>query len=231
LRVLHSKPYQLGWISRRTAASRSTPLCDLASKPVHCHRRHVASCALEASPCSRAALDVLYRGRTFIKPAVRDPQRVLHYLGRYVHRTALTDKAIVGCDDKTVSFAYRDSRDQQRKCMTLPAHEFVRRFLQHVPPKGLHRVRVFGLLHAAHRITLKRVQLLTAAHAPTPVPAVLDSGLQRSPLRCPHCLHATLRLLRRLSPSECVMLVRAAMGFADNAARAPPHSLTASISV
>jgi hypothetical protein len=167
----------------------------------------------------------------FIKPAVRDPQRVLHYLGRYVHRTALTDKAIVGCDDKTVSFAYRDSRDQQRKCMTLPAHEFVRRFLQHVPPKGLHRVRVFGLLHAAHRITLKRVQLLTAAHAPTPVPAVLDSGLQRSPLRCPHCLHATLRLLRRLSPSECVMLVRAAMGFADNAARAPPHSLTASISV
>jgi hypothetical protein len=159
----------------------------------------------------------------FIKPAVHDPQRVLHYLGRYVHRTALTDKAIVGSDDKTVNFAYRDSRHQQRKCMTLPAHEFVRRFLQHVPPKGLHRVRAFGLLHSAHRITLKRVQLLlTAARAPAPVPAVLDSGLQRSPLRCPHCLHATLRLLRRLSPIECVMLVRA---------RAPPHSLTASISV
>jgi hypothetical protein len=160
----------------------------------------------------------------FIKPAVRDPQRVLHYLGRYVHRTALTDKAIVGCDDNTVSFAYRDSRDQQRKCMRLPAHEFVRRFLQHVPPKGLHRVRAFGLLHPAHRATLKRVQLLlTPAPAHVPAPAALDAALQRSPLRCPHCHHATLRLLRRLSPSEC-MLVRAAMGFADHA-RAPPHSL------
>jgi len=60
-------------------------------------------------------------------------QRVLHYLGRYVHRTALTDKSLMACDDKAVSFASRDRRDQQRKRMTLPAQEFVRRFLQHVP--------------------------------------------------------------------------------------------------
>jgi hypothetical protein len=166
----------------------------------------------------------------FIKPAVRDPQRILHYLGRYVHRTALTDKAIIGCEDKTVSFAYRDSRDQQRKCMTLPAHEFVRRVLHHVPPKGLHRVRAFGLLHPAHRTTFKRVQLLlTPTAAPAPGPDALDAASQRAPLRCPHCHHATLRLLRRLSPSDCVMWLRAAVGFADHAARAPPHSLNGSV--
>ena len=164
----------------------------------------------------------------FIKPAVRDPKRVVNYLGRYVHRTALTDKAIVGCDDKTVSVTYRDSRDQRQKCMTLPAHEFVRRFLQHVPPKGLHRVRAFGLLHPAHRTTLKRVQLLlTAATAHIPDPAATAAALQRSSLRCPNCHHATLQLLRRLSPSECIMLVRTVMANAAQLARAPPHPLTA----
>jgi hypothetical protein len=113
--------------------------------------------------------------------------------------------------------------------MRLPAHEFVRRFLQHVPPKGLHRVRAFRLLHPAHRATLKRVQLLlTTAPAHVPDPAALDAALERSPLRCPHCHHATLHLLRRLSPSEC-MLVRAAMGFADHTARAPPHPLNGSV--
>jgi hypothetical protein len=164
----------------------------------------------------------------FIKPAVRDPQRILQYLGRYVHRTALTDKAIVGCDDNTVSFAYRDSRDQQRKCMTLPAHEFVRRFLQHVPPKGLHRVRAFGLLHPAHRTALKRVQLLLTA-APAADPATLDTVLPRSPLRCPHCHHTTVRLLCRLSPSECIMLGRVALAVPQHAARAPPHPSLRSI--
>jgi hypothetical protein len=153
-----------------------------------------------------------------------DPRRILHYLGRYVHRTALTDKAIVGCDDKTVSFAYRDSRDQQRKCMTLPAHEFVRRFLQHVPPKGLHRVRAFGLLHPAHRTALKRVQLLLTA-APAPEPAALDTVLLRSPPRCPHSHHAPLRLLRRLSPSECIMLGRVVLAITEHAARAPPRPM------
>ena len=87
----------------------------------------------------------------FIKPAEREPQRVLQYLGRYVHRTALSDKAIVHCDDTHVVFTYRDSRDQRHKRMRLPAHEFVRRFLQHVPYRRLHRVRAFGLLHPAHR--------------------------------------------------------------------------------
>jgi len=41
--------------------------------------------------------------------------------------------------------------------MTLPADEFLRRFLQHVPPKGFHRVRSFGLLHPEHRRTLRRL--------------------------------------------------------------------------
>ena len=64
----------------------------------------------------------------FAKPVAR-PSVVLDYLARYVHRTALSDKAITACDDRSVTFAYRDS---QRKSMALHPHEFLRRFLQHV---------------------------------------------------------------------------------------------------
>lgn len=84
----------------------------------------------------------------------------MQYLGRYVHRTALSDKAIVACTDQHVSFDYRDNRDHKRKTMRLPAHEFSRRFLQHVAPKGMHRVRAYGLLHSSQQHTLHRLQLL-----------------------------------------------------------------------
>jgi hypothetical protein len=103
----------------------------------------------------------------FAKPVAR-PSVVLDYLARYVHRTALSDKAITACDHRSVTFHYRDSRDRPRKRMTLPAHEFLRRFLQHVPLRGLHRVRAFGLLHPAERTTLRRLQLLLASRNAVP---------------------------------------------------------------
>jgi hypothetical protein len=161
----------------------------------------------------------------FAKPAVQGAQRVLQYLGRYVHRTALTDKAIVACDERSVRVAYRDSRDQQSKCMALPAPEFLRRFLQHVPAKGLHRVRAFGLLHPAHRVTLRRLQLLLARRPN--VAEHEDEEPSRAPLRCPRCRTPSLRLLRKLSAAECVALVLAGVSTVEHAARAPPPSLPA----
>lgn len=157
----------------------------------------------------------------FAKPVVQGAEKVLEYLGRYVHKTAISDQAIVATDDRTVTFGYRDNRDQRRKTMTLPADELLRRFLQHVPLRGLHRVRAFGLLHPAHRDTLRRLQLLLAprqAHA-SPMP-------ERPPrlrLPCPHCRQASLVLLRRLSPDECAAWANAAPGPVGlPPARAPP---------
>jgi hypothetical protein len=136
----------------------------------------------------------------FAKPVAR-PHVVLDYLARYVHRTALSDKAIVACTDRSVTFRYRDGRDQRHKTMTLHPHEFLRRFLQHVPLRGLHRVRAFGLLHPAQRATLQRLRLLLA-----PMERRQRDGPStgaRQQLRCPHCQQPTLRLVRRLSASEC----------------------------
>ena len=165
----------------------------------------------------------------FAKPVVHGPDKVLEYLGRYVFKTALAGKAIVGCDDTTVAFTYRDNRDHRRRTMRLPADEFLRRFLQHVPPKGLHRVRTFGLLHPSRRDTLRRLQLLLASRpsaSPEPAPPV------RPAPRCPHCGSSALRRGRRLTWDERLLLAHDA----DKAeatlhlARAPPRDLAASAS-
>ena len=142
----------------------------------------------------------------FAKPVAR-PTVVLDYLARYVHRTALSDKAITACNERSVSFSYRRSRDGIRKHMTLPAHEFLRRFLQHVPLRGLHRVRAFGLLHPAERTTLHRLQLLLAP--PTPAPTHEHAEPRPQPLRCPHCRQPALRRVRRLSAHQCAAFVAA----------------------
>jgi len=188
--------------------------------------------ARAALPHSRFDVPWSKRWVVYAKPAVQGAERVLQYLGRYVQRTALTDKAIVACDEHSVSVAYRDSSDHRRRCMTLPPPEFLRRFLQHVPAKGLHRVRAFGLLHPAHRTTLLRLQLMLASRqmtaATTPTAAQDDSPEHddaqpgRVPLRCPLCQTPTLRLLRRLCAAECVVLTRADVASVEQAARAPP---------
>jgi predicted RNA-binding Zn-ribbon protein involved in translation (DUF1610 family) len=163
----------------------------------------------------------------FAKPVVHGAGKVIDYLGRYVFKTALAGKAIVGCDDTTVTFTYRDNRDQRRKTMTLPADEFLRRFLQHVPPKGLHRVRTFGLLHPSQRDKLRGLQLLLASRA-SPAPEAAPAA--RPAPRCPHCGSSALRLVRRLRWEERILLARAADNDETPAlqrARAPPPDLAA----
>jgi hypothetical protein len=106
--------------------------------------------------------------------------------------------------------------------MTLPAHEFLRRFLQHAPLRGLHRVRAFGLLHPAERTTLRRLQLLLAPLTPAPTHDHAEPPAQR--LRCPHCHQPALRRIRRLSAHQCAAFLAAsqAPSHRDPLARGPP---------
>jgi hypothetical protein len=156
----------------------------------------------------------------FAKPAVQGAERVLDYLGRYVHRTALSDKAITHYDDRSVTFSFTDATDGSPKAMALPPHEFLRRFLQHVPLQGFHRVRAFGLLHSSQRAVLRRLQLLLAPAlgAVTPRP----ERPSRAP-RCPRCNRPALVRQRRLSALDCTLLLHAhSTTPAPERARAPP---------
>ena len=76
---------------------------------------------------------------------------VLDYLARYVHRIAITNTRIVAMDERTVTFRYKERKKSRWRTCTLSGHEFMRRFLQHVLPKGLHKVRYYGLWNPKQR--------------------------------------------------------------------------------
>lgn len=80
----------------------------------------------------------------YAKPALQGPKQVLQYLGRYVHRIALTNSRLLAIDDGLVTFRYQNYGESQWRTMTLKAMEFIHRFLQHVLPWGVHKVRYYG---------------------------------------------------------------------------------------
>ncbi len=85
-------------------------------------------------------------------------QAVLDYLARYVFRVALTNARIVGLDAQTVTIQYNDRKTGCRRTCRLSGDEFMRRFLQHVLPRGFHKVRYFGLWHPAQRHNAARIR-------------------------------------------------------------------------
>ena len=88
----------------------------------------------------------------YAKPPFGGPQRVLAYLARYTHRTAIGNSRLVDVTDAEVAFRYKNYRRGGRNgVMWLGAHEFLRRFLLHVLPDGFHRIRHYGFLARGDR--------------------------------------------------------------------------------
>jgi hypothetical protein len=94
--------------------------------------------------------------------AVGDGRASLKYLAPYVFRVALSDRRIVSCDDGRVTFSYRKSGSNRWRKMTVDAPEFIRRFLQHVLPARLQKVRHYGFLSQNSRISIDLVRWLIA---------------------------------------------------------------------
>jgi hypothetical protein len=137
------------------------------------------------------------------QPAGRG-QRVLDYLGRYVFRIAIANSRLDHVTDHDVTFRYQDNRTHETRRVTLTGVEFLKRFLQHVLPRGCAKVRYYGLWSAAHRAdrTWARAVLtaLTVIAAP-PVPEpTRPSSLDDVP-QCPHCRVGTLIVIAVLRPS------------------------------
>jgi hypothetical protein len=107
------------------------------------------------------------------------PKEVLRYLARYTHRVAISNRRLIACDDKGVTFKWKDYRIEgpdRYKVMTLTTHEFIRRFLMHVLPAGFHRIRYYGLLASnkrAENIARARQLLMPPI---IPVDAIKASG-------------------------------------------------------
>jgi predicted Zn-ribbon and HTH transcriptional regulator len=117
--------------------------------------------ALESEKAFKQLIDALSKTKwiAYAKRPFAGPEQVLEYLGRYTHRVAISNNRIISIDNGCVTFTYRDrKRDNEIKEMTLDAHEFIRRFLQHVLPKGLIKIRYFGFL--SHTNKKKEIPLI-----------------------------------------------------------------------
>lgn len=140
----------------------------------------------------------------FSRPTFNRARKVLRYLGRYVHRIAITNNRLLSLEQGKVRFRYQHSDTGQWKAMTLPAKEFLRRYLQHVLPQGFHKVRYYGLLSPANRATLRRLQLLLAERAEPPEDTY-ERGVLRPALpadRCPCCGEGTMLVIQWLPRSR-----------------------------
>jgi Zn finger protein HypA/HybF involved in hydrogenase expression len=138
---------------------------------------------------------------SYCKPYGTGKEAVLHYLARYVFRIALTNHRLISMDESHVTLRYKDRDTRQWKTERIEGVQFLRRFLLHVLPKGLHKVRYYGLWHPCKKDRQTQARLLleltTAPVADNEVPLVGDlaaEALGQSSLeshdhrvKCPKC--------------------------------------------
>lgn len=142
----------------------------------------------------------------FSKAPFAGPRSVLDYLGCYTHRVAIGNHRLLDVSHGQVQLSYRDRRDSDTvKSLTVSAHEFIRRFLLHVVPERVHRIRHFGWLanrHKAQRLGQCRLLMGRQAQLPESVPKstrerMLElTGVDVS--RCPQCAVGTLKWACRI---------------------------------
>lgn len=125
------------------------------------------------------------------------PEHVLHYLARYTHRVAISNHRLIALEDGKVTFRWKDyACGGKKRKMTLAAEEFIRRFLLHVLPKGLVRIRYYGWM--ANRL---RRECATQCRALLAAAAATDQREAAPGRRCPHC-GGTVETVEVIVPRE-----------------------------
>ncbi len=139
----------------------------------------------------------------YTKPWLQKAETVVAYLARYTHRTAISDSRIGAITEGEVEVSYKDYQDKDRwKTMNLPGEELIRRFLLHVLPKGLMRIRHYGFLAnrcrqqklAQIRQWLGQVAGKEAANESEPAEA------KNNDWPCPKCHRGQMRVRLAFSP-------------------------------
>ena len=154
---------------------------------------------------------VVYAKQPFGKPAY-----ILEYLSRYTHKTAISNHRILAIDKqkRTVTFSLKNYRKAGEKTtLTLATKEFIRRFQQHILPKGFTRMRHYGFLSSSwkkEKLPQLQLQLLDKDLAENPVFKTEEKSVNR---RCPSCKTGILITLltfdKRGPPKEYLKLAEA----------------------
>lgn len=155
---------------------------------------------------------VVYAKRPFAKP-----ENVIEYLGRYTHKTAISNFRILGIENGTVTFSYKDYKaGGEKKIMSLTSQEFIRRFALHILPHGFGRMRHYGILSSRGQVTQIPVvqQIMGINKAKLTKVQLRDKAIDRlqSDRKCPCCQQEELSNLfsfpRGEPPEESYILMQ-----------------------
>jgi Putative transposase/Transposase zinc-binding domain len=140
----------------------------------------------------------------YLKRPFGGPEYVLHYLGRYTHRVAISNHRLVSLTDGQVTFRWRDSADHNKqKLLSLSVDEFLCRFLLHILPKGFVPIRNFGFLANRKRATLlpRCFQLLGSEQQLQAEQHASSTEDFSDSWRCPKCA-GPMKVIERLTAAE-----------------------------
>ncbi len=160
-------------------------------------RARYVQCLRQCGFADKAVIESLFQKPwvVYAKRPFTGPQSVIEYLGRYTHKIAISNHRIKNVDAGSVTFSYKDYKHGSvKKEMTLDAFEFIRRYSMHILPKGLVRIRHYGILSStakkAAAIIIKE-QLPEAIKQVTTKPAAAPYNVKQ----CPCCKKETMQTL------------------------------------
>jgi hypothetical protein len=139
----------------------------------------------------------------YAKAPFGGPAQIIEYLGRYTHKVAITAHRILTINDSHISFKYKDYADNNKqKIMTLEHAEFLRRFEQHILPKGFVKIRHAGYLHAKNKMkriaaVCKQLKLpapMQRVRTPVALRLLLQTG--KDITLCPVCKKGKMELVK-----------------------------------
>ena len=129
----------------------------------------------------------------YCKEPFKNAERVIQYLGRYTHRVAISNERIVKVTEDTVTFKWRDYKDNNKmKEMTISVEEFIRRFLLHILPPKFMKIRYYGILgnrNKKKKLLKCKILTRTKIYIKKKLPALelLKQTLGKDFNLCPHC--------------------------------------------
>lgn len=132
------------------------------------------------------------------------PEGAIKYLAPYVFRVGISDSRIVSVTNRKVTFTYKKVGSNRQRRTTLDVFEFMRRFLQHVLPKGFMKVRYYGFMSSASRLSMQEVSTmieLANAFEITLTPTVAEQPARPDLSYCPKC-GGKLAVTRFISPRQ-----------------------------
>jgi hypothetical protein len=148
-----------------------------------------------------------YQWVVYAKQPLGGPTQVLDYLARYTHKVAISNERLARLEHGQVAFRVRDSADGKRKRIEeLDAETFIGRFLLHVLPQGLKRIRHYGVLanrHKAAKLAACRIAF-ELPEPDTPLIETIQQFMQRvaqfDVIRCTRCNAGSFHIISTLAP-------------------------------